>query len=110
VGLAVEHEMAEAAREKMFGDELGGVRVIFEHTREIQMRPAKTEINGRFAGVADELRQIVAGAEPREDAVAFPAPGDDLLAGEVGGKMPAVFLREFFNAAVETVVVPAECD
>src|SRR5262249_41208469 len=82
--------------------------VVLEHARKIQVRPAKAEVDGGLSSGADEFREVVSRAEPRENAVAFPAPGNDFFARKVCGKMPAVLLREFFDPAVHAVIVPSK--
>jgi hypothetical protein len=82
----------------MIRRQFGGMRVVFQHAGKFQLRPAVAEIHRREPGGFDKLREVVAGAEPGENAVAFPAPGDDFFAGVIGVKMPAVFLCIFFNA------------
>src|SRR5215831_5686302 len=94
----------------MFGDQPRCMCVVLEHTRKIQVRPAEAEIDGRFLGVRDKFREIIASSQPREDAIAFPSPGNDFFASEVGGEMPARFLGESFNATMNAVVVPPERD
>ena len=86
------------------------MEMIFQHARKFQVRSAEAEIHRGFLGVLDELSQIVAFPEPRENAVPVPTPRDDLLTREVGGEMPAVFLGKLFDAAMQPVVVPAESD
>src|ERR1039458_319313 len=71
-------------------------------------RPAKTEVHRRQLGGADEFREVVARAEPRKDAVAFPAPRDHFFARVIGVKMPAMLLCIFFNALMQPVVIPAQ--
>ena len=92
----------------MFRHQLRGMRVVFEHAGKLQVRPAKAEINGRLVFAFDKFRQLVPRAQPRKDAVALPAPGDQLFAREVRRKKPRMFLRVFFNAAMKPVIVPAK--
>jgi hypothetical protein len=73
-----------AAGEQMFRDEPGHGGVIHEHARKLQVRSAKAEIHGGLAGVGHEIREIIAGAEPCQNAIAFPTPRDDFLARGVG--------------------------
>ena len=110
IRIAVEHEIAKAAREKMFRHDFGRVRVIFEHARELQMRPSETEIDRGFLCVADELGQVIARSQPRENALTVPAPRNDFLTGEVRGKMPVMFLSESFDSSMHAVVIPPERD
>ena len=104
------HEVLETAREKMFGDELCRMRMIFEHARVLQVRTAEAEVDGRLFGVTHEFGEVIAGAKPGEDTVAFPAPRDDFFANEVGRKVPAMFLGKPFDAAMHAVVIPPEGD
>ena len=92
----------------MFGDEPGGVRMIFQHAGKFQLRPAETEIHRGFFDGLDEFRQVIARAEPGENAVARPAPGNDFFAGEIRVKMPAMLLGIFFNALMQPVIIPAQ--
>ena len=110
VRIAIKHEMAEAAGEKMFGYKLRSMRVVFQHASEFQVLAAEAEINGGLFGIHNKFRQIIASAEPGQDAVAFPTPGNDLLASKIGGEMPIVLLGKFLNAPVQTVVIPAKGD
>ena len=84
------------------------VRVIFEHPRKRQVRPAEAEVHRGQLRLNDELGEVVARAEPREDAVALPAPRDELLARVVRREVPVVFLRVFLDAAMQPVIIPAE--
>src|ERR1035441_4821264 len=93
VGVAVKTKIRETAREKMFRRKFRGVRVVFQDTGEFQLRPAKAEVHRRQLGGADEFREVVARAEPRKDAVAFPAPRDHFFAGVVSVNMPAMLDR-----------------
>src|SRR5580658_1375600 len=72
------------------------------------MGAAVAKIHRGFFGLDNKFGQIIARAEPGQDAIAFPSPGDDFLAGEIGGEMPMALLRKFFNAAMQTVIIPAE--
>src|SRR4051794_2396831 len=92
----------------MFGDQIGGVGVIFKHAGEAEVGAAETEIYGGLFGATDEFREIVSGAEPGEDAITLPTPGNHLLTREVCGKVPLVFESVTFNAAVQAVIVPTE--
>src|SRR5690349_22321130 len=93
----------------MFGDQLRGMGMVLEDARKFQLPPAETEIDGGLLRLDDKLGQIIAGAEPRENAVAQPAPGNDFFARQIGGEVPAMFERELFDAAMQAVIVPAEC-
>jgi hypothetical protein len=106
VGIAVKSKMLEAAGEKMFRNHSGGVGVLFEHALKRPVRAAETEIHRGRAHGPDELGEVVASTEPGENAVSLPAPRDGLLPAEVGGKMPAVLLCVFLDAAVQAVIVP----
>ncbi len=86
------------------------VGVVFKHPGELQMRPAKTEIHRGLARLPDKFRQVVARPQPGENTIALPAPRNDLFAGEIGGKMPLMLQRIFFNAAVQPVIIPAQGD
>ena len=92
----------------MLRRQLRGVGVVLQHAGEGQLGPAQAEIHRRLGRVLDKLRQVVPRAQPGQDAVALPSPGDDLFAGEIAEKMPVVLLRELLNSPVEAVVVPSE--
>ena len=108
VRVAVIHEVVKTPREKMLGGQLRGMGVIFQHAGKAQLRTAEAEIHCGLFGVRHEFRQIVAGAKPRQNPVALPPPRNDLLPGQIRGEMPVVFLGEFFNAAMQPVIIPAE--
>src|ERR1051326_4431972 len=61
--VAVEDEVAEAARKKMIGDKSCGCGRVFENARKFQLRTAKTEVHRRFFAFDDEVRQIVTRSE-----------------------------------------------
>ncbi len=92
----------------MFRREFGRMTVVFQHPREFQMGAAETEIHGGQVRCPHKLRQIVAGTQPSQDAVALPAPGNYLLPRVVRIKMPTMFQGIFFNAFVKTVIIPTE--
>ena len=72
------------------------------------MRTPETEVDGGFFFGLDKLGQIVAGAKPGQNAVAFPTPGNHFLTREVCVQVPAMFLRVFFDSTVQPVIVPAQ--
>src|ERR1017187_10497132 len=93
----------------MIGNQLGSMGVVFEHAGEVQVGTAEAKIHGGFVLALDKFRQVVPGAEPGENAIAFPAPGNDLLPREIRGEEPGAFLSIPFYAPVEPVIIPAEC-
>ena len=86
----------------------GSVRMVFKDSRKWQIGPPKTEIHRRAFSAFDELSQIVLRPEPGQDAVAFPASGNDFFASQIGRKIPAMLLCKFFDAPVKAIVVPTE--
>src|ERR1051325_5311669 len=72
--VAVENEVAEAARKKMIGDKSCGCGRVFENARKFQLCTAKTEVHRRFFAFDDEVRQIVTSAKPRKNSIAVPTP------------------------------------
>src|SRR5262245_46659213 len=81
VRVAIKHEVRKTARKKMLRDEFGGMRMVFEHSWESEVRPAKAEIHRRPFGAFDKLCEIVPCPEPGQDPVAFPTPRNDLFPG-----------------------------
>ncbi len=100
--------MTETPGEKMLGGQLRRVGVIFQDAGKAQLRTAEAQIHGGLSGMHHKFRQIVTGAEPRQYPVAFPPPGNDFFPREIRREMPVVFLREFFNAPMQPVVIPAQ--
>ena len=109
VHVAVKKKIGEAAGQKMVGHQLRGVCVIFQHPGKFQLRTPQTEIHRRLVDGLDKFGEVVARAKPRQDAIAFPAPGDHLFPGQIGVKMPAVLPRKFLNALMQLVIIPAKC-
>ena len=105
--VAVIKIMPESPRQKMVGHQLAAVRVVNQHTRKGQVRTAPAEINRRLAGLLNEIRQIIALPQPGQDAVALPAPRDELLTGVNGREVPVVFAGILLDAAMHGIVVPA---
>ena len=109
LGVAEEAEAVHPALDEMFGDELPSLRVILHHMGEGRIPTAQGEVDGRFVGLADEVGQVIAGAQPGQDTVAIPAPRDYLLVDDaVRGQVPAVFGRVRRDALEQTMVVPTE--
>ena len=107
-GVAVKGEVREAARQKMIGHQLGRMGVVFEHAGEMQMRAAEAEVHRGLVLALHKLRQVVPRPEPGQDAVALPAPGNNLLPRQIGREKPRVLLSVALDAPVEPVVIPAE--
>ncbi len=108
VRIAVKHKIGEAAGKKMLRHQLRGLGVILQHARITQVRPPEAEVHCWLGCVFDKVRQVVPRTQPGQDAVAFPAPGNDLFAREIAGEVPVVFQGEFLDAAVQAVIIPAE--
>lgn len=83
--------------------------VVLKDTRQAQVRSTEAEVDRWLSGAHDELGEIIAGTEPCENSLTFPAPWDNLFASDVGAEMPPMFLGVVFNAAVNAVIVPAQC-
>ena len=92
----------------MIRHQLGSVGVVFEHARKMQVGTAEAEVHRGLVLALHELRQVVPGAEPGEDAIALPAPRNDLLPRKIGGEKPRVLLSIPLYAPVEPVIIPAE--
>src|SRR5262245_59225163 len=84
ISAAIEKEVRQTAREKMFRRDPSRSGVVNQNTREGKLRSAKTEIHGGLFRLHHELGQIVADSEPRQNPVALPAPGNHLLLRDVG--------------------------
>jgi len=67
--------------------------MIFQDAREIQIRPPKTVVHRRPIGPLHKFCQIITGAQPRQDAIAFPTPGNHFLARQIRREIPFVFQR-----------------
>src|SRR5437870_5694572 len=78
--VTVKNKLVKTARKKMFGHHLRRVRMVLQHARKMQLRPSETEIHRGFVFPFYELGQLVPRAEPRQNAISLPAPGNDLLA------------------------------
>ena len=91
----------------MFRRKVRRADMIGQHARERQMRPAKTEIHGRLFYLHHKISQIIACSQPRQNPVALPSPRDHFFLGHVRAQMPALFLRVFGNALVQTMIIPA---
>jgi hypothetical protein len=59
----------------MSGNKSRGGGVIFEHARERKIGATETEIHRGFLRMENKIRQIVARAEPGENAVPVPTQG-----------------------------------
>src|SRR5690349_9065963 len=94
----------------MFSRQLCRMRMILQYPGKSQLGTAITEVHRRFFDADDKLRQIIPGSEPGQNAMSFPTPGDDLLPGQIGRKVPVVFLGKLFDSAVQSIVVPSERD
>ena len=109
LGVAEEAEVPHPAFDEMFRGDLAGLGVVLDHVGERGAAATQGEVDRRLVGFQDEVGEVVAGAEPSEDAVAFPAPGNHLLVDDaVGGQMPAVFRSIGGDALEQPVVIPAE--
>ena len=106
--VAVKHEVLEAARQKMFRRQPRVRRVIKQHARKFQMRPAKTEIHRRLFRLRHKLRQVIPRPKPCQNSISLPPPGHDLLLRRVWAQMPAMFLRKPGDTPVQPVVIPAQ--
>ena len=93
----------------MVGDELRRMGVVFQHAGKFQLQPAQAEIHRGPSGGLDKFGQVVAGPQPGQNAIALPSPRNDFFPREVGIQMPAVFLGIFFNALMQAVIVPPQC-
>ena len=110
IRVAVIQKIVKSPGQKMLGHQLGGMGMILQYPGKSQLGTAKTEIHGWFFGADDKLRQIIPGAEPGQNPMSFPTPGNHLLPGQIGGKVPVVFLGKFLDPAVQSVVVPSKRD
>jgi len=72
------------------------------------LRTAIAEIDGGQFGFGDEGGEVVAGAEPGQDAIALPAPRDDFFLGDIHAQMPAMLLGIIRNPLMDAVVVPTK--
>lgn len=109
--IGIKCEMEQAALEEVLRDELAGLRVVLHDVREGQVRPAQREIDGWFFHGRDEVREVIARGEPRENAIAFPAPRDDLLVNDaVRREVPAILGGISRDALQQAVIIPTQRD
>ena len=93
----------------MFGDQFAGLRVILHHVGEGCVPAAQGEVDRRLVGLAHEVGQVVAGAQPGQDAIAVPAPRDYFLVDDaMGGQVPAVLGGIGGDALEQAMVIPTE--
>ena len=108
--VAEEAEVSHPTLDEMFRRDLTGLGVVLDHVGEGRPAATQGEVDRRLAGLQDEVRQIVAGAQPGQDAVTVPAPRNHLLVDDaVRGQVPAVFGGVGGDALEQTVIIPAEC-
>ena len=93
----------------MFGDQFAGLRVILHHVSEGCVPAAQGEVDRRLVGLAHEVGQVVARAQPGQDAVAIPAPRNHFLVDDaMRGQVPAVLGGIGGDALEQAMVIPTE--
>lgn len=108
IEILVINKIGETARKEMFGNELCRLSVIVENPGKLQMRPAETEIDCRFFGADDKLRQIISLRQPSKDAISIPPPRNNPLLRYLWRQVPTVLLGVFFDTALKPVIIPAK--
>ena len=56
----------------------------------------------------DEIGEIVSRAEPGEDTVPIPTPGNYLLSRYLRREMPTMFLRVLLDSTLKPIIVPTQ--
>jgi hypothetical protein len=70
VGIAVKHEMTKPAGNKMVGNKLRRMSVVFQPAGKFQLRTAQAEIHRGLLGGLNKFGEIIAGSQPGENATA----------------------------------------